>query len=86
MGQFDDIDEIAYSTVNNVQPQIVSPKTNRIKAHTVLVHERPQQVYQAPLIVHWVHEALGGNSIPKKDLPPPRWPVDEVSPRRRQSP
>ena len=86
MGQFDDIDEIAYSTADNLPPQVVSPKTNRIIPRTVLVHERPQQVYQVPLVVHRVLEALGGTLMPKKDLPPPRWPVDEVSPRRRQAP
>ena len=86
MGQFDDIDEIAYSTANKARSQVVSPKANRILARTVLVHEQPQQVYQAPLIVHRVHEALGEYSTPKKDLPPPRWLVNEVSPKRRQSP
>ena len=79
--KFDDIDEIAYSTASNARSQVVSPKANRILARTVLVHEQPQQVYQAPLIVHRVHEALKGNSTPKKDLPPPRWLVDEVSPK-----
>ena len=86
MGQFDDIDELAYPTPNNARSQVVSPKANRIMARTVLVHEKPQQAYQAPLIVHRVHEAFGGNSTPKKDLPPPRWPVEEVSPNRRQAP
>ena len=86
MGQFDDIDEIAYAMANRLPPQVVSPKINPVIPHTVQVHERPQQGYQEPLIVHWVHEVLGGTSSPKKDFPPPRWPVDEVSPRRWQSP
>ena len=29
---------------------------------------------------------MGGTSSPKKAFPPPRWPVDEVSPRRWQAP
>ena len=86
MGQFDDIDEIAYATADSLPPQVVSPKTNRIIPRTVLVHERPHQVYQEPLVVHQVHKVLGGTSSPKKDFPPPRWPVDEVSPRRQQAP
>ena len=53
---------------------------------TVLVHEQPQQVYQAPLVVQRVHEVLCGTLSPKKDLPPPQWLVDKVSPRRRQAP
>ena len=86
MGQFDDIDEIAYATASQILPQVVRPKVNTVIPRTVLVHERPQQVYQEPLIVHQVHEAMGGTSSPKKAFPPPRWPVDEVSPRRRQAP
>ena len=86
MGQFDDIDEIAYATASQIPPQVVKPKINPIIPRTVLVHEWPQQVYQEPLIVHQVHEVLGSTSSPKKALPPPRWPVDEVSPRRRQAP
>ena len=86
MGQFDDIDEIAYATASQIPPQVVRPKINPVIPRTVLVHERPQQVYQEPLIVHQVHEVLGGTSSPKKALPPPRWPVYEVSPRRRQAP
>ena len=85
MGQFDDIDELAYPTMNKAKAKIVSPDANRVLARTVLVHEQPQPVYQAPLIVHRVQEALGGYSTPKKGLPPPRWPVNEVSPKRRQS-
>ena len=86
MGQFDDIDEIAYATVSQIPSHVVRPKINPVIPRTVLVHERPQQIYQEPLIVHQVHEVLGGTSSPKKALPPPRWPVDEVSPRRRQAP
>ena len=33
-----------------------------------------------------MHDVLGGTSSPKKALPPPRWPVDEVSPRKWQAP
>ena len=86
MGQFDDIDEIAYATASQIPPQVDRSKVNLIIPRTVLVHERPQQVYQDPLIVHQVHEVFGGTSSPKKAFPPPRWPVDEVKPRRRQSP
>ena len=86
MGQFDDIDEIAYAMASQIPPQVVSPKINPVIPRTVLVHERPQQVYQEPLIVHQVHKVLGGTSSPKKAFLPPRWPVDEVSPRRWQSP
>ena len=86
MGQFDDIDEIAYAMASQIPPQVVRPKINPVVPRTVLVHDRPQQVYQEPLIVHQVHEVLGGTSSPKKALPPLRWPVDEVSPRRRQAP
>ena len=81
MGQFDDIDEITYATASQILPQVVSPKINPVIPRMVLVHERPQQVYQEPLIVHQVHEVLGGISSPKKAFPPSRWPVDEVSPR-----
>ena len=86
MGQFDDMDEIAYATASQIPPQVVRPKINPVIPCAVLVHERPQQVYQEPLIVHQVHKVLGGTSSPKKAFPPPRWPVDKVSPRRRQSP
>ena len=86
MGQFDDIDEIAYATANQIQPQVVKSKIQQVIPRTVLVHDQPQQVYQEPLIVHQVHEVLGHTSSPKKALPLPRWPVDEVSPRRRQAP
>ena len=86
MGQFDDIDEIAYATANQILSHVVKPKINPVVPHTVLVHERSQQVYQEPLIVHQVHEVIGGTSSPKKAFPPPRWPVDEVSPKRRQAP
>ena len=86
MGQFDDIDEIAYATVSQIPSHVVKPEINLVIPRTVLVHEWPQQVYQEPLIVHQVHEVLGGTSSPKKAFPPPRWPVDEVSPRRRQAP
>ena len=86
MGQFDDIDKIAYATASQILSQVVRPRINPVIPRTVLVHERPQQVYQEPLIVHQVHEALGGTSSPKKAFPPPRWPVDEVSPRKRQAP
>ena len=54
MGQFDDIDELAYPTMNKAKAKIVSPDANRVLARTVLVHEQPQPVYQAPLIVHRV--------------------------------
>ena len=80
MGQFDDIDEIAYAMASQISPQVVRPKTNTVKPRTVLIHERPQQVYQEPLVVHQVHEVLGSTSLPKKAFPPPRWPVEEVSP------
>ena len=70
MGQFDDIDELAYPTVTKAKAKIVTPNVNRVLAHTVLVHDQPKPVYQAPLVVHRVHEALGGYSTPKKDLPP----------------
>ena len=82
MGQFDDIDEIAYATASQIPSQVVRPRINPVIPRMVLVHERPQQVYQEPLIVHQVHEALRGTSSPKKAFPPPRWPVDEVSPRK----
>ena len=85
MGQFDDIDEIAYATASQILPQVVRTKTNTVEPRTVLIHERPQQVYQEPLVVHQVHEVLGSTSSPKKAFPPPRWPVEEVSPRRWQS-
>ena len=39
MGQFDDIDEIAYATASQIPPQVVSPKINPIKLHTVIIHE-----------------------------------------------
>ena len=86
MGQFDDIDELAYPIQNDARSQVDSPKEKRIMARTVLLHEKPQQVYQTPLIVHRVQETFGANSTPKKDLPPPRWPVEEINPNRRQAP
>ena len=39
MGQFDDIDEIAYATANRLPPQVVSPKINPVLPRTVQVHE-----------------------------------------------
>ena len=86
MGQFDDIDEIAYATASQIPSHVVRPKINPVLPRMVLLHERPQQVYQEPLIVHQVHEVLGDTSSPKKTFPPPRWPVDEVSLRKRQAP
>ena len=39
MGQFDDIDEIAYATASQIPPQVVRPKVNPVIPRTVLVHE-----------------------------------------------
>ena len=41
MGQFDDLDEIAYATAKQVSPQIVRPKNNYAEPCTVLIHNRP---------------------------------------------
>ena len=42
MGQFDDIDEIAYAMASQILPQVVRPRNNPVIPRTVLVHERPQ--------------------------------------------
>ena len=83
MGQFDDVEQIDYATANQIDPQIVSPENNYAKPRTVLIHNRPQVGYQQPLVVHQVHNMFGATSLPKKPLPPPRWPVKEVSPGKQ---
>ena len=83
MGQFDDVEQIDYATANQIDPQIVSPENNYAKPCTVLIHNRPQVGYQQPLVVHQVHNMFGATSSPKKPLPPPRWPVKEVSPGKQ---
>ena len=85
MGQFDDVEQIDYATAKQVTPQIVSPKSNYAEPRTVLIHNRPQVGYQQPLVVHQVHNMFGATSSPKKPLPPPRWPVKEVSPRKQEA-
>ena len=86
MGQFDDIDELAYPIPNDARSQVENSNAKRTMARTVLAHEKPHQVYQSPLRVHRVQEKFGANSTPKKAFPPPQWPVDEINPNRRQAP
>ena len=85
MGQFDDVEQIDYATANQIAPQVVSPENNYAEPRTVLIHNRPQIGYQQPLVVHQVHNMFGATSSPKKPLPPPRWPVKEVSPRKQEA-
>ena len=79
MGQFDDIDEIAYSKANQLQLQIVRPKKQLAVPRTVLIHEQPIRCYQEPLVTHQMHEVLNSPAAPKKPFPLPRWPVKEVT-------
>ena len=85
MGQFDDIDKIAYNKVNQVSPQVVSNKMRVTEPRTILIHSKPDIGYQDPLIVHQVQDMFGATSSPKKPFPPPRWPVNEVPPNRQEA-
>ena len=83
MGQFDDIDEVAYKVANQVSPQKERVDTKVAQPRTVLIHSQPDIVHQEPLVVHQVQDLFGATSSPKKPLPPPRWLVREVTSRRQ---
>ena len=85
MGQFDDIDEIAYNTANQVSPQVVRKATRVAELRMVLIHNKPDIGYQEPLIIHQVQDMFGATSSPKKLFPPSRWPVNEVNPKKHEA-